>query len=153
MVIYGQKIKLKQFYYRPIKENEYLITGEPVVPGLGVLRGTSLLKPVKGLLKFSSAAKKAAPVVKAYTKSNLRLGQEMHKAYKVNDVIDGVAMKEFRDILGIRPDFVDFRTKTIYELKPFNPKAMRQGWKQLYKYQKFFQQKYGETWNFILDTY
>jgi len=62
-------------------------------------------------------------------------------------------MKEFREILGIRPDFVDFSTKTIYELKPFNPRAMQQGWKQLYKYQSLFEQNYGGTWNIVLDTY
>ena len=68
-----------------------------------------------------------------YTKSSLKLGQEMHKAYKVgaNEV------KEFRGIKGIRPDFVDFSTKTIYELKPFNPRAMQQGTKQLDKSKHF----------------
>jgi len=88
-----------------------------------------------------------------YTKSTLQLGQQMHKAYKVGDVVERVAMKEFREILGIRPDFVDFSTKTIYELKPFNPRAMQQGWKQLYKYQSLFEQNYGGTWNIVLDTY
>ena len=153
VVIYGKQIKLSQSSYRPVEDNEYLITGEPPLPGFSAFKWASLWKSVKGLFKFSSAAKQAAPVVKAYTKSNLRLGRQIHAAYKVNDVIDGVAMKEFRGIPGIRPDFVDFSTRTIYELKPFNPKAMQQGWKQLYKYQNLFQQKYGGTWNIILDTY
>lgn len=82
-----------------------------------------------------------------------RLGQEMHKAYKAVDVVEGVAMKEFRGVPGIRPDFVDFSTQSIYELKPYNPRAMQQGWGQLNKYQNLFQQKYGGTWNTILDTY
>lgn len=90
---------------------------------------------------------------KAFTKSSTQLGQQMHKAYKAADVVDGVAWKEFRRIPGIRPDFVDFSTRTIYELKPFNPNAMWRGMDQLYKYQSIFQQKYGGTWNIVLDTY
>jgi hypothetical protein len=46
-----------------------------------------------------------------YTKSSLQQGQQMHKAYKVGDRVPGVAIKEFRDIPGIRPDFVDFSKK------------------------------------------
>ncbi|CAM3148235.1 hypothetical protein DRF59_19990 [Chryseobacterium flavum] len=89
-----------------------------------------------------------------YTKSNFKLGQLMHKEYKIDDVIDEVAVKEFRGIPGIRPDFVDFRTKTIFELKPFNPRAMKAGKKQLLKYKKAFEKKYpGTTWNTVLDTY
>jgi hypothetical protein len=88
-----------------------------------------------------------------YTRSSLKLGQEMHKAYKIGDVLEGVAMKEFRGISGIRPDFVDFSTRTIYELKPFNPRAIQQGWNQLYNYQDLFQQKYGGTWKIVLDAY
>jgi hypothetical protein len=84
-----------------------------------------------------------------YTKSSLQLGQQMHKAYKVG--ANGV--KEFRGIKGIRPDFVDFSTKTIYELKPFNPRAMQQGMKQLDKYKSLFEQNYGGTWKTVLDTY
>ena len=33
--------------------------------------------------------------------------------------------KEFANIKGIRPDYVDFNTRTIYELKPYNPKAIK----------------------------
>jgi len=100
-----------------------------------------------------SSADNAAKEGVQYTKSTLQLGQQMHKAYKIGDVVEGIAMKEFRSIPGIRPDFVDFSTKTIYELKPFNPRAMQQGWNQLNKYQNLFQQKYGGTWKTVLDTY
>jgi len=56
-------------------------------------------------------------------------------------------------ISGIIPDFVDFSTKTIYELKPFNPRAMQQDWEQLYKHQSLFEQNYGGTWKIVLDSY
>ena len=77
----------------------------------------------------------------------------MHKAYKLDNVIEGVAVKEFRGIPGIRPDFVDFSTKTIYELKPFNPRGIEQGIKQLNNYKNLFQTQYGGLWKTILDTY
>ena len=77
----------------------------------------------------------------------------MHKAYKAGDVIEGTAMKEFREIPGIRPDFVDFRTNTIYELKPFNPRSIRSGIKQLDNYKKIFEKKFGGTWNTVLEHY
>jgi hypothetical protein len=88
-----------------------------------------------------------------YTKSSLKLGQEMHKGYKAG-LADGVTtFKEFTGIKGIRPDFVDFGTKTIYELKPFNPRQIQLGTKQLNNYKSLFEQKYGGTWKTVLDTY
>jgi RHS repeat-associated protein len=88
---------------------------------------------------------KAAEGVAQYTKSNLKLGQEMHKAYKVGE--EGI--KEFRLPSGKRIDFLDIKNSTIHELKPFNPRAMRQGEKQLNLYLQEMQspatlQKYPE---------
>jgi hypothetical protein len=88
-----------------------------------------------------------------YTKSSLKLGQQMHKGYKVGLENKVTTFKEFTGVKGIRPDYVDFGTKTIYELKPYNPRGIRQGWKQLYNYQNLFQQQYGGSWNIILDFY
>jgi len=87
-----------------------------------------------------------------YTKSNLRLGQEMHKAYKVGE--DGI--KEFRLPSGKRIDFLDIKNNTIYELKPFNPRAMKEGLNQLNMYKQELQtmpQFKGIDWKTILDTY
>ncbi|GAB3351388.1 hypothetical protein GCM10027566_09620 [Arachidicoccus ginsenosidivorans] len=88
-----------------------------------------------------------------FTKSSLKLGQQMHKEYKVEDVVEGIAVKEYRGIPGIRPDFVNFSTKTIYELKPNNPRAIKQGYKQLAKYKGIFEKQLGGTWKTVLDTY
>ena len=77
----------------------------------------------------------------------------MHKAYKFADQIEDIAIKEFNEIHGIRPDFIDRSTNTIYELKPFNPKAIAQGVKQLYKYKAALELHTGEIWNIVLDTY
>lgn len=54
----------------------------------------------------------------------------MHKAYKVG--ADGI--KEFRLPSGKRIDFLDINNGVIYELKPFNPRAMKAGENQLKMY-------------------
>ncbi len=77
----------------------------------------------------------------------------MHKAYKAK-LADGVnTFKEFNKIKGIRPDFVDFTTKTIYELKPNNPRAIKEGLEQLNRYKSIFEEIYGSGWKTVLDTY
>jgi hypothetical protein len=38
-------------------------------------------------------------------------------------------------------------------LKPFNPRGIKQGMKQLEKYKSIFEQKRGGTWKIVLDTY
>lgn len=93
-----------------------------------------------------------------YTKSNLQFGQQMHGLYKVGE--EGI--KEFRLLSGKRIDFLDIKNGIIYELKPFNPRAMEQGRKQLEMYlqelqssamlQRFPELK-GINWKTILDTY
>lgn len=89
-----------------------------------------------------------------YTKSSLALGREMHAGYKVAEHAPALGrFKEFTGIKGIRPDFVDFGTKTIYELKPFNPRGIQLGTKQLNNYKSLFEQKYGGTWKTVLDHY
>ena len=95
----------------------------------------------------------AAEVVQ-YTKSTLRLGQQMHKAYRATEHAPDLGrFKEFTGITGIRPDFVDFNTRTIYELKPFNPRGLKSGAKQLEKYRKAFEKTSGGNWKTVLDTY
>lgn len=91
-----------------------------------------------------------------YTKSNLKLGREMHSAYKAKDVIENIATKEFRLPSGRRIDFLDIQNQTIYELKPFNPRAMKAGEKQLQMYKtelESMQQFQGIKWKTVLDTY
>lgn len=89
-----------------------------------------------------------------YTKSNMKLGREMHTSYKLADHDpDLLRFKEFTRVKGVRPDFVDFGTKTIYELKPFNPRQINLGTKQLLNYKAAFEKKYGGIWNTVLDHY
>jgi hypothetical protein len=94
---------------------------------------------------------------KKYTKSSLKIGQQKHKVYHA-----GKYGKEFRLPSGKRIDFLDINNRTIYELKPFNPRGIQQGQKQLQLYLKELQssatlQKYpefrGVPWKLVLDTY
>jgi hypothetical protein len=69
-----------------------------------------------------------------YTKSNLRLGQQIHRSYKV-EIADKINFrKEYRLPSGRRIDFLDRQNGKVYELKPNNPRAIKDGKKQLEKY-------------------
>ena len=98
----------------------------------------------------------AENTVKNGSTAATRLGQLMHKAYKAEDVLDGIRIKEFRLPSGKRIDFIDLENKIIYELKPNNARAIRQGIKQLQMYMKELQSmpRYeGIQWRTVLDTY
>lgn len=90
-----------------------------------------------------------------YTKSTMKIGREVHLAYKAAEHAPELGkFKEFARVPGIRPDFVDFTTKTIYELKPFNPRAVKAGEKQLKNYKTAMEKAYpGTIWTTVLDTY
>ncbi|GAA4314436.1 hypothetical protein GCM10023143_25290 [Compostibacter hankyongensis] len=51
----------------------------------------------------------------------------MHKSYEIG--AEGI--KEFRLPSGRRIDFLDIKNSTIYELKPFNPRAIEEGFQTL----------------------
>jgi Restriction endonuclease fold toxin 9 len=80
-------------------------------------------------------------------------GMSEHKNYKSLDANGIDKVKEYGKIPGIRPDYVDFNTNTIYELKPNNPRAIAKGNRQLNKYVKEFQNIRGGTWKKVLDLY
>lgn len=58
---------------------------------------------------------------KNFTKSSPKLGQQMHKNYKVG----AEGLKEFRLLSG-RIDFLDIRNGIIHELKPFRERCGRE---------------------------
>lgn len=89
----------------------------------------------------------------AFTKSTMEFGREIHSLYK-SDVADSVTkFKEFVLPNKKRIDFIDFDSKTIYELKPFNPRAIKQGQKQLSCYLKEITESSVEGWKTILEVY
>ena len=83
-----------------------------------------------------------------FTKSTASAGRRIHAGYKATPEFLG-SSKEFNKIRGIRPDYVDFDSKIIYELKPFNLKSIKSGIKQLQKYN----QKLGGGFKMILEVY
>ena len=91
-----------------------------------------------------------------YTRSSLRLGQEMHKVYKIDQVIPGKKIKEFRLLNNQKIDFLDRINMTIYELKPNNPLGIKRGKKQLEKYVeelKKIPEFKDVEWQTVLETY
>ena len=89
-----------------------------------------------------------------YTKSSMAYGREMHAEYKLSEHNPELGkFKEYTGIKGIRPDFVDFNTNTIYELKPFNSRGIQLGTQQLSKYKFTFESNFGGTWNTKLEFY
>lgn len=94
--------------------------------------------------------------VAQYTKSNLRLGQQVHKSYKaaIADKID--LHKEFRLPSGCKIDFLDIKNYKVYELKPNNPRAIKAGIKQLNNYieeLKHMPEFKNKNWEGVLEVY
>jgi len=115
----------------------------PFVTGIG--EGIRIAKTVDKTIDKIQIAKavdftdKAADIVRSldrssgFTKSTASAGRQIHKA--TQDFL-AIGRKEYNEIKGIRPDYIDFSTKTIYELKPMNPRAAKSGIRQLKKYNK-----------------
>lgn len=92
-----------------------------------------------------------------YMKSSMKLGREVHAGYNA-----GKFGKEFRLPSGKRIDYLDIENGKIYELKPYNPKAIEAGNKQLQMYLEELQspatlEKHPELkdieWKKILEVY
>jgi hypothetical protein len=99
---------------------------------------------------------KTEEAAQQYTKSNLRLGQQMHKSYKAGETILNKKTKEFVLPSGRRIDFLDRVNGKVYELKPNNPRAIREGQKQLQRYieeLKTVPKLKDIQWEGILETY
>ena len=60
-----------------------------------------------------------------YTNSNLDLGKIVHKEYKAGDADNITKFKEYTLPSGKRVDFIDFENKIVYELKPYNPRQIK----------------------------
>ena len=80
--------------------------------------------------------------VNGATKSSLSAGRRIHHGYKAgDDILYGISKEVTRN--RARADFVDEANKIIYELKPNNPRGLRQGIKQLQRYRVEFGREYG----------
>lgn len=89
-----------------------------------------------------------------YTKSSLKMGQDMHKIYKADIANQTTKIKEFVLPSKKRIDFIDFDSGTISELKPYNPRAIKSGYRQLEMYLKEVQNEFPNIdWKTQLDVY
>jgi len=130
----------------------------PFVTGVGeVTRAVKTIDKVTDTVQIAKAVDftdEAADIVKTldrgsgFTKSTASAGQKIHQGYKATNNFPKIG-KEFRGIKGIRPDYIDFNTKTIYELKPMNPRGIKSGIRQLQKYNKAL----GGGFNLRLELY
>ena len=76
-------------------------------------------------------------------------GKSMHKNWDY-----GASVQKEVSIPRVgRADGVDFTNRIVYELKPNNTRAIRQGWKQLTKYANALEKIDGGNWIRILVTY
>jgi hypothetical protein len=55
----------------------------------------------------------------------LKLGQQMHRAYKRDLAEDPIRIKEFTLPSKKKIDFIDIPNRKIYELKPNNPRSIK----------------------------
>ena len=126
----------------------------PFVTGVGeVTRAVKAANKAGDVLTIQKAADftdDAADIIKGldrssgFTKSTRSAGTQIHKGYKV-----GMPGKEYDKIKGIRIDYLDMDNKVIYELKPFNPRSVKQGVRQLEKYN----QKLDGEYKMVLEVY
>ena len=119
----------------------------PFVTGVGeVARGLKAVDKVSDTVQIAKATDltgDAADIVKGLdrssgvTKSTAGAGRKIHQGYKVGDGFNP-KFKEFPELKGVRPDYIDFDNNIIYELKPMNPRGVRSGIRQLQRYNKAF---------------
>ncbi len=130
----------------------------PFVTGVGeVTRAVKTVDKVTDTVQIAKAVDftdDAVDIVKTldrssgFTKSTASAGRKIHAGYKATDNFSSIG-KEYHRIKGIRPDYIDFKTRTIYELKPMNPRGVRSGIRQLQRYNKAL----GGGFNLRLELY
>ena len=123
--------------------------GAPGMVGLGKMAGMNKIQA--GVQQA-----KSLPAKQQYTKSNLRMGQRIHNMYKVAEQEAGIGKKEYLLPSKRRIDFLDKQNHIIYELKPNNPRAIKQGYKQLDMYLKEIMnmpEHNMHNWKTVLETY
>ena len=107
------------------------------------------LQPIAGVAPTPGLGKNA---VFSFTKSSLKQGRQMHEVYKLG----AKGKKEFVLPSKRRIDFLDIENKIIYELKPFNPRSIKGGIKQLHEYKRELEAMprfKGQKFKMILNVY
>ncbi len=122
------------------------VHGEHVyeVGELGVLVHNSYgVRPRDALGRFTSGA--------GGNTADAARGRAAHKNYR--NALGGNYKFEKTLPSGRRVDAVDFDKRIVRELKPNNPRAIKDGQRQLERYRKELQDEFGGTWTSFLETY
>jgi hypothetical protein len=78
-------------------------------------------------------------------------GRQAHINYR--NALGGDYRHDLRLPSGQRPDAVDWTNRVVRELKPDNPRAIREGNRQLERYRQELESMTGEPWSPHLDLY
>ncbi len=78
-------------------------------------------------------------------------GREAHRNYR--NAVGGRADVEVTLPSGRRADAVEWETRTVRELKPDNPRAVRRGQRQVEGYRQELEDLTGESWTGVVDVY
>ncbi|HEY8780098.1 MAG TPA: hypothetical protein VIM16_00640 [Mucilaginibacter sp.] len=146
----GDELKDGQYGNAALDEGSAMLEALMFVPGRVADAGLSFWDSVTGLFTKETAEVTAATNGETAATA---LGRAMHTAYKADEVLPGVRMKEFTLPNGLRVDFIDLEKKIIYELKPNNPRAIKAGYQQLGEYLKEVERVYGKGFQTVLDKY
>ena len=130
----------------------------PFVSGVGeVTRAVKTMDKVTDTVHIAKAVDftdEAADIVKTldrssgFTKSTASAGRKIHAGYKTGySEIKGMTKEAVRG--KNRIDFLDEVNKVIYELKPCNPRGIKQGINQLQRYNQML----GGGYTLILELY
>ena len=89
-------------------------------------------------------------------RSTAQIGSQIHKAYRpVRNMAEGTAVVLNRTIRGtrLRPDGLDIIGRVVYELKPYNSRALKSGLRQAYKYVYTASKGQTKGWIIVVDMY
>ncbi len=142
--------------YGQAAKDDWLAGNYGYAIGLGFLGGTAAISSVVSSperVGVNITAKVLRGANNPITRSTAAYGRDAHKFYKIGIANGETLVKEFNKIPGIRPDFVDLENKIIYELKPDNLRAIKQGEKQLNTYIKAFKDAGYGDFKGVLQTY
>jgi hypothetical protein len=66
---------------------------------------------------------------------------------------DDVAFNQAMRGSNLRPDAVNYTQRIVRELKPDNPRAIADGWRQVNGYKDYLEELTGESWTAYVDVY
>jgi hypothetical protein len=104
--------------------------------------------PLNALGQFTSGAGGESAATAA--------GRSAHASYPNTlgwSSADDVAFNQAMRGSNLRPDAVNYTQRIVRELKPDNPRAIADGWRQVNGYKDYLEELTGESWTAYVDVY